>query len=113
MKKLLTLLFGGLIALTLFVSTGNTAKAEGIFSIQSSITDEPCHCEDVVQILGAERNKIVSDILKNEEYKDVKHNLKKQGYKFDGAHVIEVYYNYFYEQMIVGIPVINEMGNIE
>lgn len=47
-KKLFPLLFGAIIALTLFVSTGNTAKAAD-FAIQEESNlqvNHPCTCLD-------------------------------------------------------------------
>ncbi|MGG3467029.1 hypothetical protein ABES02_05730 [Neobacillus pocheonensis] len=82
MKKILTLLFGGLIALTLFVSTGNTAKA--------AEPDDDCTCHDLIPLSGPERNKIVAEFLSSEAFKAQKMELIQSGNKWNGAHTIEV-----------------------
>lgn len=78
MKKLLTLLFGALIALSLFVTTGNTAKAA---------EPEDCGCTPVV---GAEKNFIVADLLSSQNFKSAKKMLTTAGYSFKGVALIEV-----------------------
>ncbi|MDQ1145844.1 hypothetical protein QE429_002671 [Bacillus sp. SORGH_AS 510] len=77
MKKLLTLLFGGLIALSLFVTTGNTAKA----------AENDCGCTPVV---GAEKNIIVADLISSQNFKTAKAMLTTAGYSFKGVSLIEV-----------------------
>ncbi|MGG3560704.1 hypothetical protein ABES03_03665 [Neobacillus rhizosphaerae] len=78
MKKLLTLLFGALIALSLFVTTGNTAKAA---------ENEDCGCTPVV---GVERNIIVADLLSSQNFKSAKETLITAGYSFKGVNLIQV-----------------------
>ncbi|MDR6123249.1 hypothetical protein QFZ87_002846 [Bacillus sp. SLBN-46] len=78
MKKLLTLLFGALIALSLFVTTGNTAKAAD---------NEDCGC---VPVVGVERNIIVADLLSSQNFKSAKETLITAGYSFKGVSFIQV-----------------------
>lgn len=114
MKKLLTVLCGGLIALTLFVTTGNTAKAAET-GVTAAINehDDDCHCDDVTPISGAERNKIVANIISGDEYKNVKKDLKNKGYQSHGSNEIEVLKNNYYGLIIVGVPFTNSRGIVE
>ncbi|MBT2728094.1 hypothetical protein J7E63_14225 [Bacillus sp. ISL-75] len=82
MKKLLTVLCGIVIALSLFVTTGNTVKAAEAY--------EDCTCHDLLPLQGAERNKIVATFLSSEEFKAKKLELLKSGFSWNGAHSIEV-----------------------
>ncbi|MFL6554568.1 MAG: hypothetical protein ACJ8MO_00460 [Bacillus sp. (in: firmicutes)] len=82
MKKLLTILCGVLIALSLFVTTGNTVKA--------AEPEEDCTCHDLLPIQGVERNKIVAKFLSSEEFKAKKTELLNSGFTWNGAHTIEV-----------------------
>ena len=101
MKKLLTILCGIIIGLSLFVSIGNTAKAA------------ECGC-DVTPVLGAEKNKIVANLLSSHEFKNVKHLLKSEGYSYRGAKNIEVLINHSHKDTVmVGVPFYNEDGTIE
>ena len=100
MKKLLPLLFGGLIALTLFVTTGNTAKAA---------QNDDCTCHDLIPLSGSERNKIVADLLSSESFKTQKMELIKSGYKWNGAHTIEVVIP-AEKVTMVGVPFISPDG---
>ncbi|MGG1675389.1 hypothetical protein ACIFOT_06480 [Neobacillus sp. NRS-1170] len=98
MKKVLTLLFGGLIALTLFVSTGNTAKAAG-----------ECGCNALL-ITGSERNKIVSELLKSDGFKNKKMELKEKGYTWNGAKNIEVINLIDYNAILTAAAFTNNNG---
>ena len=49
------------------------------------------------EIFGAEKNKIVSNLLKSDEFKNAKKELKEEGYKWKGVSDIEVVYNITYE----------------
>ena len=80
MKKLLTLLFGALIALSLFVTTGNTAKA--------AKPGDDCGCTGT--LVGPEKNKIVADLLSSQEFKTAKATLTSAGYSYKGASLIKV-----------------------
>lgn len=99
MKKLLTLLFGALIALSLFVTTGNTAKAA-----EPTSDEENCSCHDVTPILGAEKNIIVARLLSGQDFKVAKSSLNSEGYKFLGVSNIEVYKHNPTGLTIVGVP---------
>ncbi|WHY64766.1 hypothetical protein [Neobacillus sp. SuZ13] len=104
MKKLITVLCGIIIGLSLFVSTGNTAKA--------SETDE-CGCI-VSPVLGAEKNKIVAGLLSSQEFKNVKDSLKSEGYSYRGVKNIEVLINHTYDDTVmVGVPFYNADGTLE
>jgi hypothetical protein len=81
-KKLITILGGVIIALSLFVTTGNTVKAEE--------PGDDCTCHNLLPIQGAERNKIVAKFLSSEEFKTKKLELIKSGSTWNGAHTIEV-----------------------
>ncbi|MBO0960583.1 hypothetical protein J1P26_12835 [Neobacillus sp. MM2021_6] len=82
MKKVLTVLCGVLVALSLFVTTGNTVKA--------AEPDDDCTCHDLLPLQGAERNKIVAKFLSSKEFKTQKAELLSTGYTWNGAHTIEV-----------------------
>ncbi|WP_066062523.1 hypothetical protein [Neobacillus soli] len=109
MKKLLTVLFGGFIALSLFVATGNTAKAAEPTTAPQTV-DENCECHNVTPIFGAERNKIVAKIISSKEYKEVEKNLKKDSFKWQGANSVEVLRFNKTGQIIVGVPFTNNAG---
>lgn len=98
MKKILTLLFGALIALTLFVSTGNTAKAD------------ECGCS-VSPILGAERNKLVAELISSEEFKSIKKELKTEGLTWNGALTIEVIKFNPEGAILVAVPFVDAEGD--
>ncbi|MFP5111978.1 hypothetical protein ACSU64_06310 [Bacillaceae bacterium C204] len=104
MKKLLTVLAGVVIALSLFLTTGNTVKAE-----------EPDECGCIVSpVLGAEKNKIVANLLSSQEFKNVKHSLKGKGYSYRGAKNIEVVINHSQGDItMVAVPFYNQDGFIE
>jgi hypothetical protein len=113
MKKLLTVLAGVVIALSLFVTTGNTVKAAPKPNLPISEGEHECGC-DVSPVLGAEKNKIVADLLSSKEFKNAKHSLKSDGYRYRGADNIEVLINHTYGDIImVGVPFYNEDGNVE
>jgi hypothetical protein len=81
-KKLITVLGGVIIALSLFVTTGNTVKAEE--------PGDDCTCHDLIPLQGAERNKIVAKFISSEQFKAKKLELIKSGSTWNGAHLIEV-----------------------
>jgi len=82
MKKFLAVLFGAMIALSLFANTGYTVKA--------AEPDKNCTCHDILPITGAERNKIVAKLLSSKEFKAKKQELLNSGFTWNGAHTIEV-----------------------
>ncbi|WP_342431376.1 hypothetical protein [Neobacillus sp. FSL H8-0543] len=103
MKKILSLLCGSLIVLLMFAAPGNVALAhEG---------DGGCGCE-TEEITGAEKNKIVSDLLKSDELKNAKKGLMEVGFKWNGVGNVEVVYNITWDIMMVGIPVIYQDDTI-
>jgi hypothetical protein len=101
MKKILTVLCGVLVGLSLFVTTGNTAKAE------------ECGC-DVSPVLGAEKNKIVAELISSQEFKDSKLSIKNEGYGWKGVSNFEVIVNHTYgEAIMIGVPYYNHDGSVE
>lgn len=113
MKKFLTVLCGGLIALTLFVTTGNTAKAAGPTDPPAVTEADDCGCHDVTQLFGAERNKIVAKIISGNEFKTAEKNLNKDGFKWNGANSVEVLKHNQTGMIIVGVPFTNSTGIVE
>jgi hypothetical protein len=113
MKKLLTVLCGGLIALTLFVTTGNTVKAAEQTNPAEVNEPDDCACHDVTKILGAERNKTVSNLISSNQFKQVEKDLKKEGLKWKGANSIEVIKFNATGQILVGVPFSNKQGTVE
>ncbi|MEH7248953.1 hypothetical protein V7114_19465 [Neobacillus niacini] len=98
MKKVLTLLFTSLLVFLMFVGPGNVALAhEG---------DSGCGCV-VEEISGAEKNKIVSNLLKSDEFKIERKGFKEVGFKWNGVNAVEVIYNHTVETMMIGLPVYN------
>ncbi|MEH7114837.1 hypothetical protein V7124_21125 [Neobacillus niacini] len=98
MKKVLTLLFTSLLVFLMFVGPGNVALAhEG---------DSGCGCV-VEEISGAEKNKIVSNLLKSDEFKIERKGFKEVGFKWNGVNAVEVIYNHSFETMMIGLPVYN------
>jgi len=104
MKKLLTVLAGVVIALSLFVTTGNTVKA--------AEPDENCTCHELLPLQGAERNKIVAEFLSSAEFQAKKLELIKSGSSWNGAHTIEVVLPAEGVTM-VGVPFISADGIAE
>src|SRR4051794_33221421 len=102
MKKLLTLLCTSLIVLLMFATPGNTVIAAQ--NVVDNVTylgppppgevedpgDDNCTCHDLVPLTGSERNKIVANLLKSDVFKNQKMNLKREGFKWNGASGIEV-----------------------
>lgn len=104
MKKILTLLCTSLIVLLMFAGPGNVAFAhEG--------EEHECGCV-VEPVYGAEKNKIVSNLLKSEEFKKVKKVNMENGLKWNGVKKVEVIYNITQEIMMVGVPFMNEDGTV-
>jgi hypothetical protein len=103
MKKILSLLCGSLIVLLMFAAPGNVALAhEG---------EEGCGCE-TREITGAEKNKIISNLLKSDELKNFRKGLMEIGFKWNGVGEVEVVYNVTFDTMMVGIPLSYEDGSI-
>ena len=103
MKKWLTLLGGLLVALSLFVTSGNSVKAATL----------DCGC-DVSPVLGAEKNKIIADLISSQEYKDAKLNVRDEGYSWKGVNDIEVIVNHtLNDALMIAVPVYNQNGIAE
>jgi hypothetical protein len=104
MRKLISLLSGCAVILgLLFVTPGNAVFA----------AEEDCECHNVTTIFGAEKNKIVSDILKSDEFKIAKKGWKNKGYSFNGVDDVEVVKHKIYGFVMVGFPVTNKDGVLE
>lgn len=88
----------------MFVAPGNPVKA--------SEDHDPCGCI-TNEIYGAEKNKIVSDLLKSNEFKSVKKSQMENGYTLKGVNKIEVIYNVTFDFMMVGVPFTAGNGQIE
>ena len=100
MKKLLTVLGGLVIAGSLFLTSGNTVKAE-------------CGCE-TSPILGAEKNKIIANLISSQEFKAAKQSITNEGYSWKGVRNIEVFVNHSYgNALMIGIPFYNQDGSVE
>ncbi len=79
MKRRLSLILGSLALFLMIFAPSGFAQAE----------ETDCECPGTV-ITGAERNKLVSNLLKSDEFKTVKKDLMKDGYKWQGADAIEL-----------------------
>jgi hypothetical protein len=101
MRKLISLLSGCLVIFSLlFVTPGNAAFA----------AEEECECHNVTFIFGAEKNKVVSNILKSDEFKNAKKDWKNNGYSFNGVDDVEVIKFNSDGSIMVGFPVTNKDG---
>lgn len=99
MKKIVSLLCASLIVLLMFVAPGNPVQAAN-----------ECEC-DITTIIGAEKNKIVSDLLSSDEFKNAKRDILNSGILWDGVHEIEVIKNNTYGGIIIiSIPIFTEDG---
>jgi hypothetical protein len=87
------LLAVGMMAVVLFLSPSNVVRASNV-----------CGCG---QVVGAEKNKIVADLLKSDAFKTKKHELLEQGYKWNGVSGAEVDKNANGE-ILIAIPLLNE-----
>lgn len=79
MKRFISLTCGSLVLILMFLSPGNAVQAE----------EAQCECPGKV-LTGAERNKIVANLLKSDVFKEEIIELEKQGYVWQGAGAIEV-----------------------
>jgi hypothetical protein len=113
MKKIATLLFTSLIVLLMFVGPGNVVKADE--------NDEEHECGCIVEpVLGAEKNKIVSNLLKSNEFKAVKKEQQKKGFNLLGVKDIEVLNNFYKNPntgeleviLMVGVPFTTKDGTV-
>jgi hypothetical protein len=103
MRKYISLLFAGFIFLLIFATPETTVKAA---------ENDECACHDVSPILGAEKNKIVSDLLKSEEFKQIRESTKGE-YSLKGVHNIEVVKLNQLNFIMVGVPFTkNDDGNL-
>jgi hypothetical protein len=114
MKKLLSFLCTSLIVLTLFAVPVNPVEASetDIPNGEGTEATEPCICEFVKEVTGVERNKIVANLLKSDDFKDASKVWKVEGYKWNGAKDIQVIKHDFLPVVIIGVPVIRADGKI-
>lgn len=92
-RTYLMLFFVGMMALVLFLSPSNLVSAS-----------DDCGCGHVA---GAEKNKIVADLLKSDAFKAKKQELLEQGYMWNGVNGAEVDRNPNGE-ILIAIPLLNE-----
>lgn len=89
MKKYLSLLIGGFIFLFMFAVPGITVKADVLgpnaILMQASITKGSTDCGCGTPILGAEKNKMIADVLKSDEFKNIKKQAMKDGFLWRGV----------------------------
>lgn len=102
MKKLVSLLCGGALALSLFAAPGTPVKA--------AVNDEDCACHDVTILSGAEKNKAVANLLSSQGFKDSKFALKNDGYSWRGVNNVEVVVFNRDGSVFVGVPVLDQSG---
>jgi hypothetical protein len=82
MKRFISLVCGSLVLILLFLSPGNAVQAA---------EHDDCGCPGTV-ITGAERNKLVANLLKSNVFKQAKIELKDEdeGFRWQGASEVEV-----------------------
>jgi hypothetical protein len=114
MKKIVTLLLTSLIVFLMFVGPGNVVKAD------ENHEGHGCGCV-VEPVLGAEKNKIISNLLKSNEFKVVKKEQQKNGFNLQGVKNIEVFNNFIFNHktgeleeviLMVGVPLISKDGTV-
>ncbi|MBV7507705.1 hypothetical protein KW850_20970 [Bacillus sp. sid0103] len=111
MKKVLTVLGGIIIALSLFVTTGNTAKAAAKPGLPT--TDHDCGC-DVTTAIGSEKNKFVADLLSSQEFKNAKQLITNAGFNWRGKDNIVVEVNHTLgDAVLIVVPFYTQAGSIE
>jgi hypothetical protein len=80
MKRFISLVCGSLVLILMFLAPGNAVQAE---------EQDDCECPGTV-FTGAERNKLVANLLKSSVFKEERLELKKEGYVWQGAGAIEI-----------------------
>jgi hypothetical protein len=89
MKKYLSILIGSFIFLFMFAAPGSPVKAAEVQTtngiLYASITKGSTDCGCGTPILGAEKNKIIADILKSDEFKEKKMEAKNEGFLWRGV----------------------------
>jgi hypothetical protein len=107
MKKILPFLFTSLIVLLMLVGPGNPVQAAQnvvyLGEVPNFVHPPGCGCEDLKPLTGPERNKIVSDLLKTDVFKDARKDLMSQGITWNGAGTVEVI-KVDNTPVLVGIP---------
>jgi len=114
MKKYLSLLFASLMVFSMFVAPGNVVKAAGLDIQNYGQSTEDCGCsEHVTPILGAAKNKIVSDLISSKEFNTLKHDLLDQGYNWNGVSGFEVVRYNVSGTVGIMFPLMNANGSID
>ncbi|WP_040208927.1 hypothetical protein [Neobacillus jeddahensis] len=107
MKKFLTVLCGVLVALSLFMTTGNTAKAAEISPKVAVSHEDDCGC-DVSTVVGKEKTKIVLNLITSKAFLNTVVNQLKEGFVWNITEDIEVIKDNQSGQVLVGVPFINK-----
>jgi len=80
MKRFISFVCGSFVLILMFLAPGTAVQAE---------EQDDCECPGTV-FTGAERNKLVANLLKSNVFKEERLELKKDGYVWQGAGAIEV-----------------------
>lgn len=108
MKGFVKFLCSGLLVLLMLVGTGNA-----VFAHEGEGPGEDCGCP-YIYLDGAERNKLVANILKSTDFHNLKEGQEVEGYSFAGADLIKVVKPNTGEDFRLGaVPFINESGQIK
>jgi hypothetical protein len=79
------------------------------FAPAAAFAAEDCGC-DITQVTGAEKNKIVSNMLKSDAFKAKKQELQQQGYQLQGVSGAEVERNNDKNAVLIAIPLLDPTG---
>jgi hypothetical protein len=97
-QKFSVVLFASFMVFALMFVPGNFASA-----------NDDCGCGTVD---GAERNKVIADMLKSDVFKVKKEELKEAGYQWNGVANFEVSYNPDFGAYLVAMPLVNDNGEL-
>lgn len=99
-QKFSTIILASFMVIALTFVPGNFASAhEG----------DDCGCGIVT---GAEKNKVIADMLKSDVFKAKKKELKATGYQWNGVDNFEVSYNSKFDAYLVVMPLVSENGEL-
>ncbi|MFS0864620.1 hypothetical protein [Fredinandcohnia sp. 179-A 10B2 NHS] len=108
MKGFVKFLCSGLLVLLVLIGTGNA-----VFAHEGGENEEDCGCP-FIYLDGAERNKLVANILKSTDFHNLKKAQEAEGYSFAGADLIQVVKPNTGEDFRLGaVPFVNEKGEIK
>lgn len=105
MKRIFSLLLAGFVVVLMFGGTGNTALAAPKEKV------EDCGCKSGFSI--SEKNKIVSDLLTSDNFKNTKILAETLGFKWRGADQIDLAKNDVNGLIYIMVPFYNTDGTIE